>query len=766
MNKTTTINDERLMLKFILIAMWLGVLAGCAKGAAPPDSPPASPSSETAWPLSIQSSAARIEIYQPQPESLTGDKLDARAAVSLLPPGATEPMFGAMWMSARISTDRDERTVTIRQVDVKNVRFPDAAPAQQAQQNQQNQQKEQQQEQQFAQVLKEQLPRLNVTFALDELMPSLQLAQREKVETTQLQNNPPHIIFSSEPATLITIDGAPRLQPIEQSNARRVVNTPFILLRDTDTNRYFLKTGDSWASAQDINGPWDDSVAPPANISAAAAKLAPPPQPNATPAAAAAPAPAPQPVAPGRIIVATEPTELIVTNGQPVYSPVHGADLLYVTNTQSDVFLDGPTQQTYVLFSGRWFRSKSLQGPWEHVAADKLPPAFASIPADSPKADVLSFIAGTAEANDAVLDASIPQTTSIRRDAGASVKVAYDGDPNFQPIQGTALTYATNTANPVVRQANTYYCCQNGVWYQSLSPNGPWSVCTSVPEEIYTIPPSSPIYSSTYVHVYDYDADSVLCGYLPGYTGSYVDGPTVVYGTGYAYPGWYGSYYIPRPWTYGFGAYYDPGYAMWDFGVGYPYGPPWFAYDPFYFGFGWFGAGGFRHRFHDFRGEDGRRFGYGRDFHGDGVNIYHRGANMGRNFDRPGAGNRFNVRGDGGHNNVFAGRDGRVYRSTGSGWEQHDGHAWNRMNAAPEARQAAERMPAEHGFSPAPIRGGGLEADQFARERGAARANAFRGGGGGGFHGGGGGGFRGGGGGGFRGGGGGGFHGGGGGGHR
>src|SRR5947209_8429851 len=85
---------------------------------------------ETAWPLRIDSAAGVIEVYQPQPEALTGDKLKARAAVSLSLAGAAgapgEPVFGAMWMTARVFTDRDARTVTILDVDVKRVRFPDA----------------------------------------------------------------------------------------------------------------------------------------------------------------------------------------------------------------------------------------------------------------------------------------------------------------------------------------------------------------------------------------------------------------------------------------------------------------------------------------------------------------------------------------------------------------------------------------------------------------------------------------------------------------
>jgi hypothetical protein len=99
-----------------------------------------------------------------------------------------------------------------------------------------------------------------------------------------------------------------------------------------------------------------------------------------------APAPAPQ-IAPRQVIVVTEPTELISTDGPPAYSALPGNELLYVTNTQSDVFMEVGTQMHYVLLSGRWYRTRSLQqGPWEYVPADHLPQAFANIPANSPKA--------------------------------------------------------------------------------------------------------------------------------------------------------------------------------------------------------------------------------------------------------------------------------------------------------------------------------------------------------------------------------------------
>src|SRR6185503_3849105 len=102
-------------------------------------------------------------------------------------------------------------------------------------------------------------------------------------------------------------------------------------------------------------------------------------------------------------------------------------------------------------------------------------------------------------------------------------EVRYDGAPQFQPIEGTPLSYAVNTPTPVIQvDPNTYYSVENGVWFVSTSPGGPWVVATSVPAVIYSIPPSSPLFYVTYARVYGSTPDQVYVGYTPGYLGTVV----------------------------------------------------------------------------------------------------------------------------------------------------------------------------------------------------------------------------------------------------
>ena len=690
---------------FAVAVLIVALAAGCEAEPAPP--PAAldyiSDAQPTEWPIRLQTSTGTLDVFQPQPETFQGNTVTARAAVSLTRPGNQTPVFGTIWISARVLTDRDTRTVTVQSIAVRRIALPNANDPQQKQ---------------FADLLRQDIPSLHITCSLDELMTSLQLAQRERSEAEELQTTPPRIYFTTTPATLVTIEGEPKLQAVGSSPVMRVVNTPFIILRDPAANQYFLRAGTSWMTAPAVLGPWVPAGSVPAAVLSAAQAVA-PPQTQPTVATAAATQPASTP----RIIVTETPAALIATDGASTYAQIPNSELSYVNNTQSDVFFDRTENRYYVVLSGRWYLASSLQGPWEYVASDKLPAAFSKIPANSPKADVLPFVAGTMQAEQALLDASIPQTAAIRRDSGSSLHVTYDGEPQFDPIEGTQLTYAVNSPQAVIHIGYEYYCCDQAVWYVSPTPVGPWTVAVSVPPEIYAIPPSNPLYNVRYVSIYDYDPQVVYEGYLPGYTGSYVFGPTVVYGTGYFYPGWYGALYVPRPWTYGFDATYDFWTGTWGFGLGYWWGPTWFVGGPWRHG--WWGPGGF-HDFHHFRDSDHRFHDF--DHRGDArINIYHRPGNEPHNFNlnapRSGFGRAASA------SDVYAGHDGRVYRRTGAGWEEHTAGGWNRMNSIPEERLSAGRSyaaPPRPSYS-APAYGGyrGLEADHFARQQGAFRANSF-----------------------------------------
>jgi len=266
------------------------------------------------------------------------------------------------------------------------------------------------------------------------------------------------------------------------------------------------------------------------------------------------------------IFVSYTPTELLMFKGQPALTPIPGTSLERASNTANDVLFDTASKEYYVLISGRWFRSAALTGPWTYAASTSLPADFKKIPADSPAGIVLASVAGTPQAEEAVITNSIPQTATIPRVNGPTFTPTIDGAPQWQPIAGTPLQYVVNSPAPIIQiDPSSYYALQVGVWYYATSMNGPWYVAPAVPAVIYTIPPASPLHYVTYVRVYGSTAQVVYVGYTPGYMGTVVapDG-VVVYGTGYTYPAYVGTVWYPPPVTYGVMAQpvYNPAVGM------------------------------------------------------------------------------------------------------------------------------------------------------------------------------------------------------------
>lgn len=669
------------------------------------------------WPREINAASATIIMYQPQVETFKDNKLTGRAAVSVTPKGKTEPVFGAIWISARVETDRDTRMVEILEVDVTRVRLPDATA---------------EQEKKFADLLEKEIPRWDLTLSLDRLIASLELAEKERIAAKEVKSTPPKIMFVDYPTVLVTLDGQPQLRTVENTDLMRVINTPFLIALDTKTKRYYLDGGQIWFVAKDVKGPWQKTDNPPAKVVA----LRPPESKEAAQESKTAPADEPKDDTPKdirvpKIMVVTEPAELIVSDGQPKWTPIEGNELLYMSNTESDVLMEIQSQRYFVLMSGRWYAGKSLKGPWSYVPSNRMPASFAKIPPESEMGHVLIFVAGTEQADDAVWDSYIPQTAAVKR-SEAKLKVTYDGKPKFEKIQDTNMKYAVNTSYSVILVKKKYYACYQGVWYVAGDPQGPWKVADHVPQEIYTIPPSSPIYNVRYVYIYNSTPDVVYVGYTPGYTGSYVYGGTIVYGTGWYYRPWYGTYYYPRPVTWGFHMRWNPWYG-WSFGLSYHTGP--FTFGIGFGGWhrGWWGPAGFHHgRHHGYRrgfyrgwhhgyragAHAGYRAGY-RAGHRQN-NIYKKKDNRYRNAHVKRPQNRQQARTAANRkNNVLTDKSGNAHRRTGDGWQKRENNSWKK--SAPSggsSRPATQPRSYRNRSSP--------ERDYQARQRGSSRTQNYQ----------------------------------------
>lgn len=672
---------------------------------------------EKTWPKVIQSEKSTVTIYQPQPESFTGNILKVRAAVSVKTPSLKEPVFGVVWATAMLNTDRDSRMASLESLKITDVRFPNNPDS--AKVNK------------LKQIIEEDSKSWNLNLSLDELAASLEEAEGLQTLEDNISSKPPKFIYKSEPTMLVIIDGEPKLAEIEKSKLKRVVNTPFGIFYDGSSKTYYLNGNGIWYESSAIKGDWKQNNKLTGEMKALAAELVKKgsiPDPDTVDLSFVP-----------KVVVSTEPAELIQTNGKPDFQTIKGTNLLYASNSENHIFLDVTSQKYYVLITGRWYTSGSLEnGPWSYIASDKLPSDFAKIPVGTEKDAVLANVAGTPQAEDAVKDAMIPQTASVDRKT-ATTTVNYDGDPKFSKVKGTdELYYAENSEQTVLKDdgSKKYYCVDEGIWYESSSPNGPWKVCDKRPDEVEEISSESPVYNVKYVYIYDSTPDVVYVGYTPGYTGCYIYGPTVVYGTGYYYHPWYGAMYYPRPCTYGFNMSYNP-WTGWSFGYSMSYG--WFSFSYRWGGYGyggWWGPPVYRppyypHYNHYYGPRSmnqvnhynitnnyyGRGSNYDRPSGGGSVNrpaqqpaggnIYNNkkpGVNPGTGVasrpgsgqgagnqtgTRPGASTGGSVNSRPGANNVYSDKQGNVYQNKGNNWQQYDGQKFQNTNKTPSGGQNA-----------------------------------------------------------------------------
>ena len=497
----------------------------------------------------------------------------------------------------------------VRDIKVAKSRFPESTP---------------ELARRFAEIVDADFPEAGMTMGLERFTASLATAERERRSAEGLKNDPPKIVFSQERAILLLYDGPPQARALDDYGYQRIVNTPYAVVRDKN-GTWWLAGGRYWYSATGPKGPWVPGK-PPREIT----EIMPPDTSSAY-----------APKLPPWIIVATEPTELVASDGPPQWTPMVDGKLLYVKNTESVWVREVATQANYLLLSGRWFRSADTTGPWTFVRSDSLPGAFKDIPPDSDLGRVRVSVAGTAEAEEALLDMAVPQTAAIKR-SEARLEVKYDGAPQFQAIEGTEVERAVNTPTPVLRINGRYYAVDQAVWFVAGSATGPWAVADSIPSEaIQRIPPSSPVYNVTDVEIFGSTPEVVYVGYYPGYVGSYPWYGVPVYGTGWYYPP-YGPIYYPHPYTYGMAYSYSP-YMGW--GVGFTWSMGFLSvgigFNPYPYYGGFYPPYGYRPPYYG-GGYPGYRPGGGyaggpRPTPYASNNMYNRGSNTGRVAAQPAA---------------------------------------------------------------------------------------------------------------------------------
>ena len=359
-----------------VLALSIALPSGAGLGAqAKPatSTPPPGTNADTGWPRSAKLPSGLAELYQPQVASWEGQKhMVAWAAVSYTPNGAKEPALGTVKLETETQVSVDDRVVGFDAFKVTQYNFPSLSPAQ-------------------SKTLASEVAQLPPHERVIDLDRVLAYARKSPLNVKNLDGikaDPPKVFSSLTPAILIGLDGPPVWSAVKGLDLQYAVNTNWDLFEHTPSKMLYVRSEGSWLEAPAVGGPWK----PVSQLPPSFAKL--PADDNWKDVKAAVPGKKLTAKTMPTVFTSTEPAELIQLTGAPSYLVVEGApSLLWVSNTESDLFRMGKTGDFYYLVAGRWFTAADLAGPWT-FATPTLPAEFKNIPVEHPRSRVLASIPG------------------------------------------------------------------------------------------------------------------------------------------------------------------------------------------------------------------------------------------------------------------------------------------------------------------------------------------------------------------------------------
>jgi hypothetical protein len=690
------------------------------------------------WPREYTtSSGARLMLYEPQVESWTDQRrMVMYLAVSHLPAGSQKATLGTIKVEADTKVSVAERLVNFSSLTITSSSFPTLS------------------REETARVVSEitaAVPRNDRIIGLDRVLAAVDTSQITPNNIDGVKADPPRVFYSEKQAALVNIDGEPIWSPIPNNDLRYAVNTNWDLFEYAPSKTYYLRIDTLWMKAPAVEGPWTAEAALPESF----AKL---PDDENWKDVKAALKTKPMTSFPPIVYVSKKPAELILVTGAPKFVSVPNTGLLWLSNTESDVFRMGANGLIYFLVSGRWFSAPAFAGPWTFATLN-LPEDFKRIPLEHSRSRVLASVPGTRQAIEAVMLAQVPQTARVSRREIKAPEVAYQGEPKFEPIEKTSgVARAVNVDKDILKVGDLYYMCFDGVWFVGSTATGPWTLADKIPQEVYEIPISSPAYNVTQVTVESYDDDAVVYEAAAAYTGMMVAWGCAVWGSGYYYPpyywggGYYPAYYPGYP-SYGYGARYNPWTGAYSRGgVAYgPYGGAGYGarYNPrtgtYSRGAAAWGPGGARGAAEAWNPRTGTyaQTRQGNNVFGSwgstGVSRGDQWATTSRVTNRAtgtttratqGSGgggmiSRSGPQGSGaigrtGSGNVYAGADGSVYRNQGGSWQKYENGGWtSNAPVGTAGKRASDALAAGGGASSSTLNQ--LNRDRSARAEGAQR---------------------------------------------
>ena len=181
---------------------------------------------------------------------------------------------------------------------------------------------------------------------------------------------------------------------------------------------------------------------------------------------------------PPAILVSEKPLKLLSIDKEPVKAPIEGTGLEYVVNTNWNVFYYRPDERWYVLNGDAWQQNNYLaDGDW--TTTDELPVDFDKLSLKDSWEQVQKALPARKPAEQPVPFVISLQETEL---------ILLDGAPRLSVIDGTGISYVSNTQSDLFRIGDDWYFLVSGRWFSNTSLSGQWQAVKNLPDAFAQIP--------------------------------------------------------------------------------------------------------------------------------------------------------------------------------------------------------------------------------------------------------------------------------------
>ncbi|MGB1884438.1 MAG: hypothetical protein ACPHUF_11070, partial [Gammaproteobacteria bacterium] len=181
---------------------------------------------------------------------------------------------------------------------------------------------------------------------------------------------------------------------------------------------------------------------------------------------------------PPHIHVASKPTVLLMSGGEPMFESVENSPVERLINSNWPIAKAPSDKRYFMLYNGMWLVADALDGSW--TKADALPKEF----------DALAKTTGIKNVKTVVpLRPSKEDAPTVIFTKEPAELIVIDGVAKLEEIPGTGgLRYVSNTVSPLFKLKDTWFFLVAGRWFSTSIMRGPWSFEQKLPEAFSNIP--------------------------------------------------------------------------------------------------------------------------------------------------------------------------------------------------------------------------------------------------------------------------------------